>query len=419
MSAVLESVVHLVELSEAGWRNQAIDLIVISKLLEANESCDAKNLSRSLIAQLPTGANSSDIERSIDRLSGRRTIQHLAAGGIKLSEEARREYSDLLKAHNELEDRAEERFRNLIAPLGDDANLDWDSFRDQFLKPLTMTLGARTFEFLSGIAPLPQEAEAFIRYLDRVPEALRGKASQVIDAFLDPKDEVVRSYLLRLLNAVLLVHSTALSAAAVSALEERTKGRLRLRVFVDTNFLFSLIGLHDNPADELVDVLRQVITEMKGRLDVHFYVLPHTVDEARRTIASYADNLSGIHVGSAVGRALLQGTADLSGIAMKYVRDASGSRLGISSKEYFKPYIDNFVAICRSKGVELYNEASDRLSMDQDVIDDVLDQQRFLKLHPERRQKSYEAILHDVISWHFTSRKRTDRLESYLIPLPT
>ena len=102
------------------------------------------------------------------------------------------------------------------------------------------------------------------------------------------RPQVVRRYVLGLLNTAFLVRALTLPAGAVQELLRRTKTRLQMRIFVDTNFLFSLLGLHTNPADDVVHALHELIEKMPSRVDVKLYMLTCTMDEARGTIARHA-----------------------------------------------------------------------------------------------------------------------------------
>ena len=109
------------------------------------------------------------------------------------------------------------------------------------------------------------------------------------------------------------------------------------------------------------------------------------------------------------------GSVRLSGITQKYIQDSLSAERPLSAKQYFKPYLDNFITVARSKGVELYNASLDSLRMDQEVLDDVVDRMEFEKNNrPKERRKSYELLLHDMILWHFTKRKRSFGVESPL-----
>lgn len=410
----LASLVHHVELSQAGWRDRALELILVGVISESGGVCGRDELSTLLNAKLPVALARSQVDRILGRLKSKGTILSPADDRLKLSEAATAELLELSADHDRLETSVQSKFSALIASLSP-APFDWRTFHTRLLTPLLLELGARSYEFLSGQISSFGRTESFLAFLNSLPAESRVEGGRVIEAFFNPRDPDIRSYILRFLNASFLVLATGIPESSMDPLTERTKRRLRLRVIVDTNFLFSLIGLHENPADDVVEVLNRLISQLHDRLDVRMYILPSTLDEAKGTIEAYASRLSGIHIDRNLAEAVRSGTTDLSGITLKFIKEAVSARKGLNAKDYFQPYLDDLVTIARSKGVELYNEPIDHLRLDQGVIDDVLSQMEFEKRtkRPENA-KSYELLLHDMVLWHFVHRKRPVRFDSYL-----
>ena len=411
----LAALVHHVELSEAGWRERALELATMCVLHEKDGPCARDELALLLTARLRATVGRATVEHIVAGLEKQGKTMSVDRDRLKLSESTSTELSQLLDQHLQLEARVREKFSLIVDGLPGSIRIDWPTFEASFLTPAILELGARTYEFLSGKLATLSTAGGFVKFLSTIPENGRSAVSQAIETFLNPKDPDVRAYLLRLLNAVFLAQVTRLPEAVLDGLAARMKKKLRLRVFVDTNFLFSLVGLHENPADDLVELLNHLIGELKNRLDVRLYILPITHDEARRTIGAYADRLSGLHLDHRLAASVRSGTSDLSGVTLKFIKEAVTAGRSLSAKEYFQPYLESFLTIARSKGVELYNEDTDPLRLDQRVIDDVVGQIEFEKrIKGAQDVKSYELLLHDMVLWHFVQRKRPARLDSYL-----
>ena len=355
------------------------------------------------------------VQHVLDNLIDQGKVVQTNSGDVKLSESTMAALHTQLRTQDQREQEVGASFERMFEDLNERIEIKWIEFRDELLYPLISELGARTYELLAGESIDVGQTDSHVRFLDRVPVELRGIVSDRITAFIDAGNHEVRGYVLRLLNAAFLVQATHLSDQTLEFVVGRVGQTLRLRVFVDTNFLFSLIGLHANPADDVVEALHQLIDELKGRLDVRLYVLPITVDEAKRTISGYESRLSGLYLTRGMSEATKHGTQDLSGITLKFLEEGIRAGKPLSASEYFGPYHENLLQIARSKGVELYNEPTDPLRTDQGVIDDVLAHMEFEKARkPEHRRKSYEKVLHDMVLWHFTRRKRPARLESPL-----
>lgn len=410
----LAALVHHVELSKAGWRDRALELAIIAILFAAEDPLTDDALRQELNEQLPVPLARAQIQAVLRRLISKANLVKTPEGDYKLAEATLVELSETFDEAAALTNEVVDSFKSSFADVPGQIRPTWGEFESAFLLPLVSELGARTYELLSGSRQDFSTAASHVRYLDTFPRASRLQVSECIAAFLNPRDETVRSYVLGLLNSRFLVQSIGLSERAFASIVDSTSRQLKLAAFLDTNFLFSLIGLHENPADDVVDALNFLLPGMKGRADVRLYILPITYDEARRTIGSYEDRLRGIVLGRELARAAREGTGDLSGITLKYIRESLRANRRLSAEEYFRPYRENLLEVCRSKGVELYNADLDELRTDQGVIDDLNDQLKFQERTRERGAKPYQIILHDMVLWHFTKRRRATRVDSPL-----
>ena len=410
----LVALVHHVQLSEAGWRNRAIELIALSVIDQAGKVDSDEQLAELINASLPAPLGHAQIQEVLRALQSDDRVLEGPAGELRLSDSVRAELDVNRQEGLRREEEVKGRWGEHISELHPTAQVPWENLRDDLLVPLVGELGAETYELLSGEPVSVEKARAYRDFLTRVPEEHRPALGNRITSFIDPQHRSVRDYVLRLLNTAFLVQATGMKDSVLESLLARTGRALRMKVFVDTNFLFSLIGLHDNPADDVVSALHDLIARLHERVDVRLYLLPITIDEARRTIAAYESRLDGFYLSRNIAEAARDGTSDLSGITLKFIEEAiKAGKKRLSSKEYFGTYHDNLLQIARDRGVELYNEPTDPLRTEQTVLDDVADQEEFLsRTRPEGRQKGYENILHDMVLWHFTKRKRPTRVDS-------
>lgn len=410
----LAALVHHVELSKAGWRERALESMILSTCYISDGALSGEEIAQRLNDQIETPLARAQIESAINRLLSKPQLIRTQNGKLKLPEETRSNIEDNFRQAQSLESDVRDTFSGAFADVDEEYRPSWEDFDADFLSPLISELGARTYEIISAGERTPSTSEAHTRYLKSYPEELRSELSQAISGFLDSSNSAVRRLVLSRLNATFLVQAMGLSESAFQALSEATTRRLKMDVFVDTNFLFSLIGLHENPADDVVEALERLISRTGGRTAVSLYVLPFTLDEARRTLGRYKDRLSGIVLDKTLASAVQQGTSNLSGIALKYIREGRAAESPLSADEYFAPYLDNLVEICRSNGVELYNADTDPLREDQDVIDDLNEEKEYQEERYERGAKPYRIILHDMMLWHFADRKRSGQVESPL-----
>ena len=406
------ALVHHVELSKAGWRARALETMVVSTCFDSDSPLTANEIASRLNAQLDSPLATAQVESALHSLLSRGRCVRFSDGTLKLAESTATQLEQNFSDATTLEQAVVEFFRSHFDVLPVSARPAWDTFKSSFLNPLISQLGARTYEIMSGGEGSPADASAYLSFVDSFPRNLRTALTDSIAAFFDPRNANVRRFILGRLNATFLVQATALSDDAFQALTHTTSRRLDMKVFVDTNFLFSLIGLHDNPADDVVAALDNLIQRTGGQTRVTLYVLPITLDEARETIARQAERLSGIVMDKHFAKALRRGSIDLGGIAARFFREAFHVDKPISATEYYRPYVDNMLEVCRANGVELYNVNMDELRQDDDVISDLLDEQSFQGRTRKRGPKPYPVILHDMMLWHFVSRQRPPTVES-------
>ena len=353
-------------------------------------------------------------------LQSQSQVVRLDEGRWKLSEETRQQHLASVRDASDLLQQVKITFSKTFDVLPEGTQVRWADFKERFLVPLVYELGARTYHIVTGMQGTTfGETSSYLQFVSRFDVTSRPVIRNCISAFIDPQSEPIRQYMLRLLNTAFLAQALMLPGSSVSALLMRTEQPLRFIIFVDTNYLFSLMGLHEHPADEVVRALRDIVTQASGRVDIKFYVLPSTVQEAQQTIAIYYEQLAAIQLTRPLARAIRDGRSGLSGIPLMYVKNAYKDGDLVSAKDYLAPYMNNFVEIARSKGVELYNAPVDSLSADQAVIDDLTAQLEYEKRKSERtsdryRRKPYEAVRHDMILWHFAKGKRPSGIASPL-----
>ena len=408
----LAALVHHVELSKDGWRDRALELLILATCFSAKNLLLRLDICSSLNEQLKVPIGRAQVESAVNHLCQRGSLVEVEDGRCKLAEATWAELEANFDTAANVERDVIASFKKHFERFADDHGLSWDQFRSNFLDPLVSELGARTYELISGGGTAAEDARAHRRFLESFAVDRRATLAAAISSFFDAADPPLRRFVLNRLNATFLVRATALGEATLRALTEASKRSLVMSVFVDTNFLFSLVGLHENPADDVVDALNSIIRRTGGKTDVKLYVLPITLDEARETIANKKDQLSGILIDSVLARAVHLGTLDCSSMTLKYFREAMKATNPLSASEFFEPYLRNLVEICRAHGVELYNADVSNLQEDQKVIDDLLEERNWQEGRRPKGAKPYPVIHHDMVLWHFVDGKRHAGVES-------
>jgi predicted transcriptional regulator len=281
----LRSLIHHVELHRSGWWDRALErLVLVTLWRQAPASTD------DVVGVLSVGLNgrlSRDrVEAVIAQAHASGAIVETMDGRFKPSEEVDRalrvELDDVLAS----EERVKVRLVRLAADKGLDVDPSelWLDFESLFMLPLVREAGARIYEVLTSATDMDFAVPAYAKILNPLCEKYGSEVRSVLVDFLDPAAVDVRSYVLRTLNADFVREAAGLETGVLDALKASRGRPDRVRVFLDTNFLFSFLELHDNPSNEVAADLIELIDRAKSTIKVELFVLPITVDETRRVL---------------------------------------------------------------------------------------------------------------------------------------
>jgi len=413
LPAELVALVQHIELNHAGWWALAIQRFVLAGLWLAPEPLDRPTLKAAIESEFGLELDAQTLDPQIDVLEEDHQIIQVDGKRLKISEEALADFEHDFERVGEEEAEVrrivEQRFEDEGLP--DPSDGLWDAFDEGLIVPLVQELGVRVYQMLTGGSGGLGEARGIEAFLARFPQGAEDAVRRAITSILDPSILLVRKYLLRRLNAYFLLEASRLPTNTLAAIAAGPEAVHEIIVFVDTNFLFSLLDLHSNPSDEAAASLRRLIERISDSVNVKLYVLPITMDETRRVVQSVMASLSGLRLPSNLAVAALG--VPFSGLVQKYLEAAASQDNRLDVEDYFGPYASNLLPILREKGVELFNESTDPYRMDEEVLDDVTAQQEFQKANRDR-VKPYESNLHDVVLWHFAKDKRLPSVTSPL-----
>ena len=411
------ALIHHVELSKAGWRDQLLDQLIVSSMFLRTTPCGAEEIQTSLDSNFSLTVDDRAFHQSVKRLLASQRLIEIDGGRLKLTEQAAKAAQATIVENQSLEDRVATRFKAIVAEEVKALDPDdcWRRFCDDCLDPLVTELGARTYELIAVPAGGGPDVHSISDYADSYPQDVRTAIQKSTDRFLDPTDTDVRSFVLSRLHSHLLTLAASLSEQALSDLTAKTKSNLHLKLFLDTNFVFSVLDLRDNPANIAVQELIRLLGDVENHVRSKLYVFPPTADEVTRTISGFQQELAGVEVTPRLGRIARNTTVGQgNGIRARFLRAAANAKYRLTTEAYFSPYITNLLAVLRGKGLEFYNERVEALTTSQEVLDDILAEKERGSQRPVNRRKTYEALRHDVALWHFVSRKRSGRVDSPL-----
>ena len=287
----------------------------------------------------------------------------------------------------------------------------WSIFRESYLLPLIDMLGARTLQLISG-SPI-SDGDVWTltdRFVSQFDHGTQQDVRRVAGEFFNPFNSQLRAYVTEHLDASFLVKASGMTSNTISEISHWGTRPPSFRLFLDTNFLFSLLDLHENPSNEAAQMLGKTISQVGMHLNLRMHVLAPTMDELKRTLRASQESLRGTRMSSQLASAALH--VGLSSIALRYFRANTEAANFISVEEYFEPFLNNLTPVLRARGVSVFNEGTDAYRQRQDVVNDLHELMGRGVATETERQKTYNAALHDSVLWHFVADKRPQVFES-------
>ncbi|OLL33741.1 hypothetical protein BTH42_00225 [Burkholderia sp. SRS-W-2-2016] len=409
----LISLVHFVELNESGWVRKTLSKIVLAILCRSTQGLSRQEIHDAVRLQAAYDFGLGSVIKAIELLSSQHQLIEHPKGVFRVRESALNEIQSAIAATEAEEEATKSAFIAALqrCPGGLDGERVWEMFLELFLMPLIREAGANTLNLLSGAAPLSTR-EDLQPLLDALPTETREDVFRTVVEFLNPSAKDVRQFILKRVAASFFIAAVSLDTATVEALDKKRNTHSSLRLFMDTNTLFSVLGLHENEENDGVEGLLALRDDPRAPVKIKLFVFPETIEEATRVLSHAAQSMGSQVYPRHLAQAALR--SNLSGVHAKYLEAVSRTSTPLSPKDYFAPYLSNLSAILKKRGIEVIDRRLLIGRQDQEVIDDVLDNQKFEERLPETRRKSYEAIFHDIYIWHCIQRQRDLQLSSPL-----
>jgi hypothetical protein len=411
----LTSLVHHIELNKEGWWDRAIQRLILAVIWLSSEALSIQSIITELEETFQVDLELGRAMAAAESLRSTGVVVRLPNESFKISESSLGEFEGELKEAEAIEKGSKDVFMNLLVehcPSLTDGEQVWRRFNEQFLLPFVQSIGANTYNLITAGDVKIDEAR-LSGLFEPYPKELHSSLHSVVKSFLDPTNRQIRSYVLRALNAYFFIEAVSIREDTLDVLTKLGGQQPEFIVFGDTNFLFSIIGFHDNPSNEAAQSLVRLIAELKGKVRVKLYALPPTLDEMKRVIIAKEQSLRGLRLTANLAKAALETSLD--GTARKFVEESRNRGFSVSAESYFEVYNRDLLSILRAKGVEFFNEDLTGYKKDQNVVDDILERMEFYKKRTVKTKiKTYEQVEHDMILWRFVKDKRPAYVESPL-----
>ncbi len=410
ISQEVAALVHNVELNRSGWWSKTVQRLILAIAWMSARPVSVKDIQKELRENFHLRISEDKIEAATKVLESQGLLSRLHGSGFRIPDSRRNEFNTEIADAEKTAATARGHFSELTKiDLGElDANAIWGAFEGTFLTPLIREVGANASRLVAG-EQIEIDKRIVQRFLEQFDPRFHVSLKNLAKEFLNPQNGDIRKYIGRLLHASFCVEAIGLSEDVITKINESRGRKIEFRIFLDTNLLFSILGIHDNPQNAAVKELQDVIATLKTSPRISLFVTNRTLDEAKRAIGAVRAQLIGIPTGNNFAEAGLR--IQLSGMATRFFEERLLRGGNLSAEDWFDPYLSNIVTIARTNGIELFNEKLDQFSTRQDVVDDIN-----VLLEAEGRRtgktKNYEMIEHDMILWHFVNENRGAYIES-------
>lgn len=411
----LISLLQYVELNRSNWWEETVDRSVLAVLWSDKTPYSPQKIKYELEKRLEFNVRLYEIQASIKRLVAQGKILGDNTDRYIISIDQRGVINSQVNESLDLERKIITSFSNIISPSCESINSKqlWDEFKQRFLIPLVSDLGIRVYEFFTKKKQELPWVYYIENFLDIIPEECQKDVRQSITIFLDPDNDDLAQFILRYLDAYLLISAYGLSTQTLNTLKSVSEENIDFIIFVDTNVIFSLLDLHTNPSNETVSQLMELVSSVEKTFNICFVASPITLKETQDAIKYYRDQLAGsdfplnlVEVGKFAG---------VSGVYRRYFDRVQEANQQINVIDYFEPYLSQIDPILGSKGVTVFKEGNvfEYESIPK-VISDIDVQKRFENDRYKEHAKGIDQITKDVALWHFVQDQRKPHTTSPL-----
>jgi hypothetical protein len=396
-----------VELARAGWWDRASKEVAATALnaLESGESSGVRDYLRQCGVRITLARVDEVLGLLVE--SGDAVE---AAGVYRLSAECKQRRAAAVR-------RSEDQVRALAVSynekLGELSNVrPWGWFETKYLYPVLDDLGVQTYRLL-----IDKELGQFTSY--RVDEFLGDVAGvereMIRDAVLDFLSSVsddLRSFLVSALSTKFVLNTLGLKRTAIDTIQGHIENPSEILVFLDTNVLFSILGLQKNPLDDAAIELPELARLAQNVLQVRLFVTADTVDETKRVLEAAKSAAADI----LFNRSLLKGISHrpVAGLVGVFLERWQELGEGTTAANYFDRFIDGLTILLESEhGIEVWTGESPK-STEPQLVEDLLDlRDAAIEARPNGPDP-YKKAEHDAVLWHTAYSQRPRRIDSPL-----
>lgn len=404
MKAETLNLISNVTLGETGWRKKVYSILILDCLEKQNYNYDA--LKAEIKSHLDLIFSEVDFEAAFQKSieEGKIIFQNDV---ISLTEGQKIINKSNMRKNRAQEIKASDYLTEVCKKLCV-KELSWERFRD-----IVIVKNVKHF-ILDNI----EDDNIFNSYIEEVYKEegialTRNQVHSLVDEFIFSESQDVKSYLAGNIYGYYNVESLGLTEDAIEFLKPKTGKTYNIRLLLDTNYLFSILQLHENPANDIILSINRIISKISGNLAISYHVLPRTIKEFRTSLEHEIQQIRSIRFTIPLAKTIAS-TSSISGLMKKYALRylASGGKLSVT--DYFEPYQKNLLTILQDNNVNLYNFAEDGVLKSDPFLDDLSSLTRKDEEAPEGQKRGVGKLEHDLLLWWSVKNSRPSVFESFL-----
>lgn len=402
-SAVFNRLCHLAALSKEGKTKAAIDNVLMTTFAinRTDPVSTASDASEQIEGYFGLTFDPNTLQSSIDRnLSNGSLLRNRESGTLGLNPHVQADIEGRIVAAERVETSVrQEWFATIDQRIEGVSQLSkehlWNALRSYMAKAFRQH-GVETTQLLDPSQPLNENnKKALITYLkEAVTEHCKDVptviAEEAIREFFINKSQLRTRYIAQLLDGTFTFFALSIDKATSLYL---TAGIESLALFLDSNFIFAILGLHSDPVNDVTKELIDIIETY--HLPFRLYFHEETLLELRRVIQTTADHLKPYRWSQALSRAAIS-TGRLKGVNLRYHMKNAESPI---DPEVFLTKYEHMEQLLSEHGFVMYRRPPPNSDFDNERYQLVAEYKHYLEQRRPFRIKPYEAINHDMTIW--------------------
>jgi len=392
---------HMVALTKSGKVDAVVDNLVptVFVLSKDQEPANLAEVLESIEEKFGLKMDERIIRSSIDRLLSRGLlIRDKTTRGLRLSSHAREQIELRIEEANNLENSVRSEWLLSIDQFTQDLQGNWQdqlwTCLRQYMAHAFQTHGVQTIQILAPSSSVSAENQ-------RALSAYFAETKSVVGLHI-PQDIVLSAiksffgtltphrtrYLTQLLDGTFSFFSLTIDASISNYLKSTISHMI---LFLDTNFIFGILGLHANPLNDVSAELIDLINVHK--LPFALYYHEATLEELDNTITNIGQRLTAKRWTQATSRAVVS-NGGFSGLELKYHSLNAETPL---DPEVFLSRYRHLKELLAAKGFQLYPSKSMSDAQTKERHECVA---RYLEYTRQKnREKPYPVLNHDIMVW--------------------